>query len=83
VQTDKDIVSKFIKQYEITIGSSDIVERLSSETKEIEQINNYNRILLKEVSILKERITELEAIDEEKISIYDSKMSKFSSDECE
>jgi len=56
LQNDKDIVEKFIKQYQITIGSSDIVERLSAETKEIEQITNYNRILLKEIAQLKEKI---------------------------
>lgn len=47
VQGDKDIVTKFIKLYQITVGSSDIVQRLGVETKEIEQLNNYNRILLK------------------------------------
>lgn len=78
LQNDKDIVEKFIKQYQITIGSCDIVERLSAETKEIEQITNYNRILLKEIAHLKEKILEYEAIDEERVSVYDSKISKYS-----
>ena len=78
LQSDKDIVVKFIKQYQISIGSSDIVERLSAETKEIDQITNYNRILLKEIAHLKEKIMEYEAIDEEKVSVYDSKISKYS-----
>ena len=78
VQSDKDIVANFIKQYQITIGTNDICERLSAETKEIEQLTNYNRILLKEISNLKDRIVQYEAIDEEKVSVYDSRASNYS-----
>ncbi len=63
----------FIKKYEITVGSNDIAQRLANETQEIEKLNNYNRILLKEISLLKEKVSQFEAIDEEKVSVYDSK----------
>lgn len=76
VQTDKDLVTNFIQQYQITVGSSDIAKRLATETQEIERLNNYNRILLKEISTLKDRIIQFEAIDEEKVSVFDSKFSK-------
>ena len=35
LQSDKDIVANFLHHYQLTLGSSDIVERLSAEAKEI------------------------------------------------
>lgn len=75
-QNDKEVVADFIKQYEIVMGSRDITDRLMNQYKEIEKLVKYNEALLKEISQLKEKFLLYEVIDQEKLSLYESKVSR-------
>jgi hypothetical protein len=46
-QNEKDLITEFIKQYEITLGSADIIVRLQTDGQEIEKLNIFNYNLLK------------------------------------
>jgi hypothetical protein len=65
-----------MKQYEIALEGKDIVDRLMTESKTIENLHKYNENLLKEVAELKEKLILFEAIDVDKISLYSSKISR-------
>lgn len=68
-------MNDFIKQYSIFIGSKDIIEKLMSDYGEIERLNKYNSLLLKEIALLKEKLILYEVLDVDKVSIYESRMS--------
>ena len=73
---DKELVTSFIKEYGIAMESKDITEKLQIEHAQIEELEKYNKTLIKEISNMRQRILMYEVIDDEKVSLYDSKCSQ-------
>lgn len=55
-QDEKEVLADFMKQYEIAVVSKDLVERLTTESKTIAELEKSNAGLLREVATLKEKL---------------------------
>ena len=61
-QSDREFITSFMKEYEITMTAKNINEKLQSESQELEKLAAYNFNLMKEIADMKERMLLYEAI---------------------
>ena len=75
-QDERQVLADFMKQYEIAVVSKDLVERLMTEARTIAELERSNAALLREVATLKEKLFLFESMDADKVSLYESIVSR-------